>query len=73
MRGSEFSVFLSLRFYVKSILENLEAATSCEAVVFFHFTKLCQFGKLQHSESAKIHKIPNSVPLNVLKSNILQF
>ena len=58
-------IFLSLRFYVKSILEilevqNLPFLAILEALNFI-------FGTFQLSKSAKMLRIQNSVPLNLLK------
>ena len=61
-----FLFFLSLRFSVKSILQNLEVLK----LPFWPFQglKFLIFDKLQPSQSAKMQ---NSEPLNVLKWHIL--
>jgi len=63
-----FRIFLSLRFYVNSILENqkFKNCTFCE----FLGSEFCYLVKLQPSKSAKIHKNQNWDPLNVLKWQI---
>ena len=61
--------FLSFRFYVKPILENLEFLQ----VPVLPFLWLWKFGEFQSSKSAKIHQNENSEPLNVLTWQILPF
>ena len=63
--------FLSFRFYVKSILENLEGPklTFCN----FRGSGFCCFGKFKPSKSAKIHENQKSEPQNMLKWQILHF
>ena len=64
-----FIIFLSLRFYVKSILGNLEVPK----LLFLPFCEFCPFGKNQDLKSAKIHKNKNSEPLNVSEWQIMNF
>ena len=64
-----FRIFLSLRFYVKSILEILEVLK----LPFFHFrhSEFCWIGKFQPLKCAKIHKNQNSEPPKVSKRQIM--
>ena len=60
-----FMIFLSFRFYVKSICGNLEVPSH------FRGSEFSAFGEFQPSKSAKILKTQNSEPLNVSKWQIL--
>jgi len=64
-------IFVSIRFYVKSILENLKV----QKLPFLPFlgSEFCKFGYFQPSKGAKMHKKQNSEPVNVLKLLILYF
>ena len=62
--------FLSPRFYVKSILENLKVLKCCFFAIL-GARKFGQFRKFQPPKSEKFYKIHNSVPPNWLKSKIL--
>jgi len=56
----KFRIFLSLRFYVKSILENLEVLKL--PFCCFKSSEICWFCRFQPSKSAKNHKHQNSEP-----------
>ena len=58
-RYGKFNIYLSLKFYVKSILDNLELLYRSSAAFSF------QFGYCQPSKCARIPKNQNSEPLNV--------
>ena len=64
-------IFLSLRFYVKSILKNQEVLK----LPFCHLLgcEICEFDQFQPSQSAKIPKNHNSESLNLLKWQSLHF
>ena len=59
-----FMIFLSFRFYVKSIFKNLEVLKLL--FLLFLMPSILFFGKIQPSKSAKFHKNQNSEPINVL-------
>ena len=65
----KFKSFLSFRFYVKSILQNLDV-TKMPFFCNFRGSEFGQFGKFQRSKSAKIHEILNSERVNVLQTLI---
>ena len=67
-----FRIFQSLRFYVKSILGILEVQI-LQFLAIFWVMNFANFWNFSTQKSAKIHKNPNSEPLNVLKWQILHF
>ena len=71
IHGVEIKNFLSFRFLVKSIMENLILKLNFFSILRAqNFVNLVTFS-LQ--KSAKIHRNQNSEPLNVLKWQILHF
>ena len=50
-----FRIFLSLRFHVKSTLDNSETLQNCR-LCHFRGSKLGTFGTFHPSKSAKVHK-----------------
>ena len=60
-----FRIFLSLIFYVKSILENLKVLK-----LPFLSSELCHFGRFHPSKTAQIHINQNAELLNVLKRQL---
>ena len=65
-RVEKFSIFLSLRFYEKSILENIELK-SCHFLQFCLGSQFCLFGEFQPSKSAKMLRNQISELTNLLK------
>ena len=65
----KFHDFLSLRFYVKSILKNVEVLK----LPFLAILESLDFGFLVNFSRQKFIKIQNSEPQNVLKWQILHF